>query len=223
VRSEKAESIKRKMAGFTLLEVMVAIFIFGIVMTTIFGSFHAIFSHAGAIRDGAETYENARTCLDRIMADLEAIYFVPEYEPRELNTKDPYRVEGKKEQLRFTSRAHVGLEDDDDVPKIAEIVYYLDNDKDGYYTLKRADNLEPFHEPFEKKAGDPILCEKLRSLTFLYYDEEGKEHDHWESGSDSFKYATPKAIRIKLEIANESSSLFFETMTAFPFFRPEKS
>ena len=157
-----------------------------------------------------------------MMTDLEAIYFPMEYEPKELGEKDPDRIEGKDTELRFRTRAHVALEDKDNASKIAEVVYYLENSKDGNYVLKRADNLEPFHDSPEKKVADPVLCEKVKSLHFLYYDEEGKDHDHWESDSDSFKYATPKAIKIKIEIGSETSSLFFETMIAFPFFRPEK-
>lgn len=208
--------------GFTLLEVLIAIFIFGIIIATLFGSFNAVFSTSDAIRDATDNYEMARNCLDRMMIDLESAYFPMEYEPRELNEKDPDRIEGKRNELRFRTRAHVALEDKDNASKIAEVVYYLENGKDGNYLLKRADNLEPFHDSPEKKIGDPVLCERLKSLSFTYYDEEGKDHDHWESDSDNFKYATPKAIKIKIEFANETSSLFFETMIAFPFFRPEK-
>ncbi len=208
--------------GFTLIEILIAIFIFAIIITTIFGSFTAVFSHSDAIREGTEIYEMARNCFDRMMIDLEEIYFPMEYESKELGEKDPDRVEGKDTELRFRTRAHVALEDKDNASKIAEVVYYLENSRDGYYVLKRADNLEPFHDSPEKKAADPVLCEKVKSLKFTYYDGEGKDHDHWESDSDSFKYATPKAIKIQIEIGSETSSLFFETMIAFPFFRPEK-
>ena len=52
--------------GFTLLEIMVAIFIFAIVITTVFGSFRAVFSSAGAVGGDVAVFESARTCLDPI-------------------------------------------------------------------------------------------------------------------------------------------------------------
>ncbi|NJL59202.1 MAG: prepilin-type N-terminal cleavage/methylation domain-containing protein, partial [Desulfobacteraceae bacterium] len=87
--------------GFTLIEILIAIFIFAIIVTTIFGSFNAVFSHSAAIREGTEIYEMARNCIDRMMTDLEAIYFPMEYEPKELGEKDPDRIEGKDTELRF--------------------------------------------------------------------------------------------------------------------------
>jgi prepilin-type N-terminal cleavage/methylation domain-containing protein len=49
--------------GFTLLEVLIAMVIFAVVATTIFGSFNFIFSTTDAFDGGMAVHESARACL----------------------------------------------------------------------------------------------------------------------------------------------------------------
>lgn len=229
-------------AGFTLLEILLAIFIFGIIMATIFGSFGYVFSSAETINNGLDSYEIASNCLNRMVADLKSIYISqhPEYSiSRPNDPPNAYRFfgdissagEASFSRLRFASFAHLPLEKSTQ-DGIAEIVYYVQHtteydDKDNYI-LRRADSLYPYDrydgENFEEKSTDPALCENVKSLEFVYYDHEEKEYDQWNSESDEFKYATPRAIKIKLEIGEieeDSPSLFFETMVDFTVFREE--
>jgi general secretion pathway protein J len=56
-------------------------------------------------------------------------------------------------------------------------------------------------------------------LSFKFYDKEGIEFDVWDSDSEEFGYATPKAIAIKLELAKNAASHTFETMVSLPISR----
>ena len=71
----------------------------------------------------------------------------------------------------------------------------------------------------KKKKSDPVLCENVKSLVFKYYDQEGSEYDVWDSDSADVDYSTPRAIKITLEIGDDSSFLHFETMVKLPVFR----
>src|SRR6056297_2156207 len=75
--------------GFTLLEILIAIFIFAIVMTTIYSAFNAVIAKNEAINQGRGLYEMTRNCLDRMTRDLTAIYVEqpPQYEPRILTIR----------------------------------------------------------------------------------------------------------------------------------------
>jgi len=227
--------MKRKKAssGFTLLEILIAIFIFSIIVTTIFGSFTSVFSNAETISKGIGSYEMGKNCLNRMIFDLKSMHVSPdaEYARPSLNdTPDPYRVVGDTSyagtasfsRLRFTSLSHVSLEKSTR-DGIAEIVYYVQSQDDEQYVLRRADSLYPYKrfdgKNFEEQFADPALCEGVKSLIFIYYDEEGTEYDYWDSESSEFKYATPSAIKIKLEFGDDYSSLFFETMVDLPIYR----
>jgi len=223
---EPASGIRHPDSGFTLLEIMIAIFIFAIIVTTIFGSYNTVFTGAEVINEGVTSYETARTCMNRMVFDLESIhvFLPPQYSPPDFN----YRIVGDTDniqtvsfpKLRFTSTAHVSFGGKTE-SHIAEIVYYVQATDNGHYLLRRADNLYPYEE-FEENANDPVLCENLKSLTFNYYDREGTEYDMWDSEAEDFGYATPAAIGIKLELTSGTSSLWFKTMVTLPVYRKKQ-
>ncbi len=101
---------------------------------------------------------------------------------------------------------------------IPEIVYYVQAVNENDFVLRRADNI-CFDKPFEEKKSDPVLCENIKSLTFIYYDQEGAEYENWDSDLERFGHATPVAIGIKLEIGNDSDFQLFETTVAIPVHR----
>jgi len=217
--------------GFTLLEILLAIAIFGIVIAMVLGAYHTVLTTAEAVRDGSGSYEVAKTCMNRMIRDLEAvrISLVPEYtKPGLTDPPNPYRIvgdtsyagDGTFSRLRFTSYEHLPFENDLK-EGVAEIVYYVQEAEDDRYVLRRADHLYPYGE-FEEDPADPALCDNVKSVAFTFYDSEGTEFERWDSEDNEFEYATPAAIRIRLEIGDESSSIPFETMVYFKIFRDSK-
>ena len=218
-------------AGFTLMEILIAIAILAIVVTTALASFNAVFSTTDALDDSATLYEMAHTCMKRIVLDLTSIHISqrPLYKPPEFDQPpDPYRLvasaediggTGFAQNLRFASLAHLPL-GKEDRGGIAEIIYYLQATDDGHLQLKRADHPYPY-PVFEHKGSDPILCNYVKSLSFNFFDKEGLEHSDWDSDSDEFGYATPTAIAVKLELANKAETHTFETLVPLPLFREQ--
>ena len=229
-------------SAFTLLEIMIAIFIFAIIVTTIFGSFNYLYSNPESLKRDLKNYAMAKNCFNRMIADLESLKIAPAmfYKPPDMDSDpDPYRVQGDGYpanesglgRLRFASMAHLPL-GEDKREGVAEIIYYLqESDEEGAgYLLRRADQLHPY-EPFEEKSSDPLLCEGVKTLTFTYIDDEEEEHENWDSEEDSYKYATPRIIRIQLvlqtgakntEDEEEDNGLLFETQVKLPIWREGK-
>jgi len=238
---EKMMKKRNSISGFTLFEILIAIFIFSIIITTIFASFTSVFSNAEVIKADIDAYEMAKDGLNRMILDLREVYvsMPPEYSyPTPNSTPNAYRMVGDTSyagtgtfsRFRFASFAHVALEKSIQ-DGIAEIVYYVqstgENDEgEPIYALRRADSLYPYKRfegnIFEEKDSDPVLCEGIKSLTFQYYDDEDNEYERWDSESEESKYGTPRAIRIKIELGDEFSSLLFETMVDFPIYRKKK-
>jgi general secretion pathway protein J len=217
--------------GFTLLEIMIAIFIFAVVITTIFTSYSSVSSGNKIIDQDTATYEMAANCLNRMIMDLKSIHLTlaPGYTPPALGEPpEMYRIVGEMNdiqgtsfpKLRFTSLSHISF-GEKTASGIAEIVYYIHASEDGDYVLKRADKLYPYGK-FEEKPGDPILCRDVKSLTIKYYDNDGNDYDQWDSDSENIGYSTPRAIDIRLELAEGSKSLTFETMVNLPIYREKK-
>jgi general secretion pathway protein J len=210
--------------GFTLMEILLAFLILGIVVTTILASFNAVFSTTDTLKNSSRYYDMAKNCLYRMTLDLGALYITqpPLYKPPKFDDPpDPYRIVGSYNeiggtsfaQIRFASNAHIPL--NKSVKRgVAEIVYYVQSQDDGQQVLRRGDHLYPY-PPFEENKGDPVLSEHVKSLAFKYYDSEGSELEEWDSDSNEYDYATPAAIGIQLEIGDESVSYNFETTVRF--------
>ena len=225
---------REKAAGFTLLEILIAISIFAVVVTTIFGSFHFVFGNIDAIDNAMTDYEMAGDGLHRMQADLRTLYIAlpPGYVIGEdADSSDPYRLVGDVvdtgagafSRLRFTSFSHLPM-GRQWRQGIAEIIYYVEEQTDGSGTLKRSDRIE-FNEPPEQERNDPILCENVRALKITYIDADRDERDRWDSDSEEFEYATPRAIRIQIAVGSGQLSHEFEVLIALPVYRdnPEAS
>lgn len=219
---------KKEIYGFTLVEILISLFIFSIIVTTLFVSYGSVFSNIEAIHESAASYDMAKNCFDRMTLDLHEIYISlpPKYSPPDIDDEpDPYRIVGDFSypggvgfsRLRFTSLAHIYLEKNMQ-EGIAEIVYYIQSEGEQSYVLRRSDTLYPYKD-FEERRKDPLLCEGVKSLIFKYYDHDGIEYDYWDSESEEFRYATPQAVGIKLELGNDSTSHFFEIMVTLPCYR----
>lgn len=215
-------------AGFTLMEILLAFLILGIVITAILGSFNAVFSTTDTLNNSGQYYEMAKNCLNCMTRDLEGLFVTqpPLYKKRGFDDPpDLYRIVGGNSDvngtgfanLRFTSSAHIPLDNGNRVG-IAEIVYYVQAKNDGQLVLKRGDRLYPY-PPFEERSGDPVLCQDVKSLAFKYYNAEGETSEVWDSDSDQYGYATPTAIGIQLEIGKESKSYTFETTVRLAVYR----
>jgi general secretion pathway protein J len=211
--------------GFTLMELMVAIVILGVVVTTVLASFNMVFSSAETLEGSAAAFEMGQTSVGRIVTDLENLFVLerPFYkQPAIDGPPDLYRFEAsldslggtKIAKLRFTSRAHVPL----NAPAregIAEIVYYLQAMPDGGLRLKRADHLPPYPR-FEERSTDPVLCENVKSLAIEYVDASGKVTDTWDSESARFDYATPEMVAVRIEVSDGRDAFVFQTAVRLP-------
>ncbi|GAB6097751.1 hypothetical protein JCM14469_40050 [Desulfatiferula olefinivorans] len=206
--------------GFTLIEVLIAIFIFTLVVSVVFTSFREIAFSAAMINQGGDVDEMAYGAMGIMQRDLEALFVVqkPGYSPPGFgDDPDPYRFDGGTEplggtlfpQLRFTSLSHLPV-NRDQRGGIAEVVYYMDESREYGWVLRRSDRIF-FSEAFEKRRSDPVLLRRIKALTFTYVDEDGTEHDSWDSDSDEVGYATPSAVVIRMEIEDEDRVMTFHT------------
>jgi general secretion pathway protein J len=229
----------RGFQGFTLLEILLAVFIFGITMTTLFGSFNAIFGNIAHMEGRSTGYDTLKTCLDRINEDLASFYVTPlELYPlyhsgNDVTRPDLHRVLGEIvssgertfSKLRFSSYAHLPFENDTR-KGVAQVVYYVQFEE-GRYRLKRGDKLYPYgpleEYPFDKSNPDPVLCNDVQSFSIVYYDGDGKEFESWNSDADEYGHATPKSIGIKLVFGEPENTLTGGIIVSLPVFRQGKT
>jgi general secretion pathway protein J len=230
--------IVEKKSAFTLIEVLIAIFLFGIVMTTIFGAYVQIFFTVQSTENDALIYEMGKNAMDRMIMDLSSIYITkppifkkPDARPED-DDVDPYQFlaesDGDFASLRFVSHAHIVIEGySPEGGGVAQIKYYVteDDQDEENRVIRRCDDID-LKEGCDR-FDDPILCEYVVGfkLSFVYYDkEEDIEYfEQWDSDDEELKFATPRAVEITLKLSDpdnrKEEPLTFKTGVILPLYR----
>ncbi len=201
--------------GFTLLEILIAVFILAIVLLTIFTSYTGTFRIIDETESQADTYGMARIALGRMLEDLESIYFSKTsktlesegatIQPTRFGGEDKEIKERSSDSLRFLSRAHIVFDEEGEDFEVAEIIYYVKKNEDGdSLVLYRSDTLE-FEETFTEDKSGLVLCDGLFSVNFAYYDMNGEVYDSWDSTEGDFIDRLPAMVSIELTFANRSN------------------
>jgi len=225
----QTSSISRK--GFTLLEILIAMFIFAVVLTTIFTAYTGTFRIIDETESQADIYAMARTVLIRMQEDLESIHFKEAGASKpEGSSLEPATFLGENKEikgrdadtLRFLSRAHLIFDEEDENPGVAEISYHVsENEVEDSLALYRSDRPE-LAAPQEEGTGGLILCDGLFSVNFTFQDADGEMHENWDSSEDESKHKLPVMVSILLEfvnIRNAEKPYKFMTRVALPMAR----
>ena len=201
--------------GFTLLEVLIAIFIFALVVSAIFTVYTGTFRIIDESESRADICEMAGIALERISEDLESAYISNmEQTPGsdKANPANALMVGEKRElmgracgALRFLSLAHLTFSEEEAVAKPTEIFYYAAAGS-GTELLEfyRSDTPLSLERP-DADRGGLLLCEGLLSIVFTYYDSEGEPHETWDSGEGASKGKLPARVSVSMEFANSTN------------------
>ncbi len=220
-------------AGFTLLEILLAMFIFTIVLSTLYTAYTGTFRNVDETEYQADIYRMARIALERITEDLESAYIPPwavSPEPGGENLQPPPFVgedvqisDRNADTLLFFSRAHLVFDEEELDTTTARISYDVRESEEGeeVFALYRSDT-PSLEEAPEKGAGGLILCDGLHAVNFTYYDDEGRGYDRWDSANEEFKDKLPVMVSIVLEFVdkrNPEAPLKFVSAVALPMAR----
>lgn len=213
-------------AGLTLLEILLAMLMLGAVVAMVSLSISGSLQVIEATDQQGEAYHRARVALQRISEDLASALLV---EGIEFNGNSQENDSGRGNILEFTSTAHVIFDPESDRPGIAFIAYILkpDRETENSFVLLRKDNLlhpSDTAETFRDESIDAfLLCDRLRSVTFTYFDEAGEELELWSSSppdiQDAGKRKLPVSVNITLEFWLDDSrenSMAFTTGILLP-------
>lgn len=209
------------------MEILVAVLILGVLMTTLFASFNAFLSSSTVVTETLAQNERINSLLGHLERDLDALYitFPPRYKiPATASDEDPFRFKGIKEQilgfeasrLTFTSLNHMSF-GTKKIPGVARIVYYarVNQTRQGYnqtnrgnineqVDLCRSDGLRPFDEQ-DQTDCDPVLIHDISGFELIYVDANGDEHAEWDSESETYFYTVPSSIILKISLGSKES------------------
>lgn len=212
-----------KQQGFTLLEILMAIFIFAIVISLAYSSFNASFKIIQSASAQSETYSMAKVAMERIHDDLESFYPAKEmiFEGH-TDTIGGHRADS----LEFTSSAIVRLHPKQKLTGYTVIKYQVMEDPETK-TLQLFRSERPAFTEFDEEdeaSRRLLLCTNLLEVAFDYQNSDGEDLTEWNKEIDTdAPPELPERISISLRFVesaagkeDEGGGVLFKTALILP-------
>ncbi|GAB6268866.1 MAG: hypothetical protein STSR0002_16080 [Smithella sp.] len=188
--------------GFTLVEILIAIFILGLVMSTVYVSYSGILKTSHQMEEENNIYRMARTSMDRMIKDLSSLQTNSgsldfRAEKKTLSNREFY-------SLSFWSASHLAFGENEGTGRPATISYYVQEDEGGEsFSLWRSDIAGTKPDKEKNLSGGFMICQNIDSWKLRFYDFTGKELESWDSSSlNEQKDKAPVAVKIELALVN---------------------
>lgn len=198
--------------GFTLFEILLAFFIFSIIIVTVYTTYTGSIRTVNLTESRLDLYRRASIALERIIEDLHGSY-ISILPPDSFGTPAEYtQFIGEDDQINgrdadsvlfFTRIPQMFSEGQDTVSGLMISYEVVEDVESGELTLLRSENPE-FTDDADMKEG-LLLCDGLQAVSFKYFDGEGEQYDSWDSGSEDFNGRLPRMVSIGLEFINNEN------------------
>ena len=162
------------MRGFTLIEVMIAILLLGMMSVLIMASINSSSHAKDDVEHLSQRFQEARQAIARMSREISMAYLSKNMSASE----PPYitQFKGKKNSLFFSALGHVVQQKDAKESDEQVLGFYLANDKEGRQSLMR--RVHPnLNVDVEKGGRAQVLCTNVTALEFSYFDNRLKK---WE-------------------------------------------
>jgi len=195
----------RGIQAFTLAEILVAVTIIALILTTVLGTFTGVLSSARDAEKKAELYQTGRTVLDLLCADLRGFKPINHLEGGVFFIGDHETVDGgpdmSKADFVTTHSLWMGIAR---VPYLSEVGYRVKrNPQGGLYSLWRRSQ-QPPQEPYLEGGSEIPICRILESFRLDFITQDDK--------LDSLLYVAPAAVIVSFTLNLEGERESFVTM-----------
>lgn len=188
-------------AGFTLLELLIALGITAALAAMVAGSFARLDRAGGEAREQAERYGAARIALTRLTRELSMAFVSDQYDGARFRER-PTLFKGREDELLFTTFAHERLWKDAKESDQAVVEYALDRDPDhaGEEALFRREKAHIDDEP--ERGGDrEIVLDRVGRFTVSYWDRKrGEWVREWSTRTTERLNELPTRVRVQVEL-----------------------
>jgi general secretion pathway protein J len=198
---------RSRAAGFTLIEILLAMAILTFVTTIMWGSFSQTAANKRALEATQERVHTARVALMRMARELEMAYTASEsFGLTYTRTFFTASSQASVDEVSFSTFAHQRLRGGLAESDTTVVTYYGERDPDD----PKVTNLMR-RETHRLQAEDPktlmgeayVLCPDVSRVKFTFYDYKKKEWEHeWNTRTVGAEYL-PSHVRISLTVVDE--------------------
>jgi general secretion pathway protein J len=200
---------RQRDAGFTLIEVLLALAILTFITTIMWGSFSQTATNKRAIESAQERLHTVRVALLRMAREIEMAY-LSRSENTALTNRRTFLTGTTRtdvDELMFSSFSHQRLRAGAFEGDTALISYYGARDPEDrrIVNLMRRETRRLQAEDPNILAGEAyVLCPDVARVKFAYYDHRKKEwQTDWSTLNASGTQYLPTHIRIMLTVVDE--------------------
>ncbi|HVK86923.1 MAG TPA: type II secretion system protein GspJ [Kofleriaceae bacterium] len=199
--------MRRRHAGMTLIEVMIALAILAMML----GIAWRAFSNTATTKNRFERFEQRnhelRMAMFRVVSDLEASYLSRNEDPSQSHPRTLFVAKSgsKLPEIRFSTLGHRVLWADANESE-QTVIEYLPHDnreKSGQLDWIRREQRRPSNEPPEEAPSDyDVLVADIESAKLEYFNWKTQEwQDTWDTTqSDGQKGMLPSRVRITIVV-----------------------
>lgn len=180
-------TIRRAARGFTLLEVMVAVAIFGVISLIAYGGFNQLTQQSGIVESNASRTRSIQSTVHRMAEDLAMLEPRPVREPLGESLEPALRSDTRTETLVELTRS--GWTNPAGMPRstLQRVAYRLQDNK-----LQRA-YWNSLDRTLTAEPTTAVLLDKVRAVSFRFMDQNQSWHEQWPP----LGYSGPDAARLR--------------------------
>ncbi len=198
--TDKTTKTNIRSKGFTLIEIMIAILILALVLSTVYAAYSSTMKLVSDIEYESHLYKMARTAMDRMIKDLSSLQ--PYADSFDLRAEKKTLSNHEFYSISFWSASHLAFGENEGNGSPAAISYYVEEDEGGEsFSLRRSDF--PGGKPSREKniSGGYVVCRSVDSLRLRFYDAANREMESWDSSSLSSEQKGKAPVTVKIELA----------------------
>ena len=193
--------------GFSLLEVMIAVTVLGLIGALAYGTV----ARAADARDRTlaitRHYHGVRQAMLRMSREISMAYLSHHRDCEEERTRTAFHGHsaGGGMRLDFTAFSHFKSLADANESDQEELSYFVDDDPDrqGEKALIRRSQLRIDDDP-EEGGTEEVLARGVTELELEFYDaKEDRWDDSWDSTSLDTKDRLPMFVKLTLKVKND--------------------
>lgn len=203
-------SARNRDAGFTLIELMVAITIVAMMMTIAWGTTQQTIRAKKHYEKVQERYREVRVAMNKIVRDLSMAYISTNEDQTLMDRRTFFISEpsGDVDTVRFTTFAHQRLYQDANETDQTVVAYYSGPDPDDrrQTNLYRRESRRLANEKWDTIPGEAdILFAGIEKFELEFWDVQDQEwEDAWNTVSaDGKANKVPDRVKIRLTFLDE--------------------
>jgi type II secretory pathway component PulJ len=204
----------RRQTGLTLLDLLLAMSLLIVVLTTIYMVFANHERSVEAAAESRDSYGQARMILDRMIRDISGTWLPA---VGALN-EETVLFSGQEDRVDFITTARLSPEMAPGLD-LVEVGYHTveNDDQNGYSLIRRQD--KSLDQDISEGGTTITLTNQLETFEIVFIDQEGEAKTAWKA-SDVSKL--PKSIKIKLVIRlDDDKTETFTTAASLPLTWPK--